>query len=66
MKLSKIKLNKIYSENLNDREMKKIKGGAACTCGCCGPSTTADNGNANHSAGLNSTMWCDGEVVVTP
>lgn len=52
-----IKLNKLQAHQLANREMKKINGGDAvsCGCGCCysgnGGSSTYDNGTANSAGG---------------
>lgn len=51
MEIKKIKLNKLADNSLAQREMKGIKGGACCSCGCFyanqGGSSTQDNGVAN-------------------
>ncbi|ATR96311.1 MULTISPECIES: TIGR04149 family rSAM-modified RiPP [Bacteroidales] len=63
MKLQKIKLNKLAENSLANREMKKIKGGNCCTCGCMyansGGSSSTDNRNANHKNDLDSTYFGD-------
>lgn len=50
MKLEKISLKKLAENSLANREMREIKGGAVCGCGCCyagtGGSSSTDNGNA--------------------
>ena len=54
--LNKIKLNKLSSEKMTNRDLGMIKGGGGdCSCGCRyandGGSSTSDNGNANNAGG---------------
>ncbi len=57
--LNKIKLNNLSAENLSEKQMKEIKGGAGiCSCSCyyegSGGSSTHDNCNANKALGYYS------------
>lgn len=58
MKLQRIKLNKLAENSLANREMKELKGGNVCTCGChyvnSGGSSSLDNGSANNAGNLQS------------
>ena len=59
MKLQNIKLNNLAENNLVNREMKQIVGGAGCQCSCHyagepGGSSTNANGNANAAGGKTS------------
>lgn len=64
--MKSLKLNKINNNQLSDKQMKEINGGCThyCTCGCAGPSSSYDNGNANYYGGLHSPgggeklYWC--------
>ena len=59
--MKNIKLNALAQQNLDNKEMNTIKGGAPgdpCCCGCMyqyqGGSTVMDNFNANVKLGLRS------------
>lgn len=56
--IGRLKLNQLTNAELNDREMKLIKGGVNCSCGCHyygqGGSSTADNSAANYDGDLKS------------
>jgi natural product precursor len=56
--LNKIKLNKLSSEKMTNRDLGMLRGGGDngdCVCGCRysndGGSSNADNGNANNAGG---------------
>jgi len=55
--MKKLKMNNLVSEKIGERAMHMIKGGEAggcavcCSCGCNGPSSNSDNGNANMKQG---------------
>jgi natural product precursor len=53
-KIGSLKLNQINKTALKKREMNILKGGVCCTCGCVGPSSAWDNGNANVAGGYSS------------
>jgi natural product precursor len=59
--LNKIKLTKLSSEKMTNRDLEILKGGGGnCTCACRyagtpGGSSIADNGNANNAGGYDST-----------
>lgn len=61
MKIKRLKLNALSSENMRQKEMGAIFGGEfVCGCGCLfegqpGGSTTAANGEANKS----NHLWSD-------
>ena len=61
-KLSKLKLVQLEKNELTNREMKHVKGGRTCMCGCCdhlpGYSGNIDNGDANCLLGKRSE--CEG------
>jgi natural product precursor len=70
--MKNLKLNVLASQKLSKLEMNQMKGGAkSCTCGCQGPSSTADNGSANMDTGKKSqektyTKFCElNPVVIT-
>lgn len=69
MKTQKIKLNNLAKNNLDNREMKELKGGNVCGCGCCyagsGGSSTEANGSANNKSNYYSPN-CDNQWFVTP
>lgn len=57
--INKIKLNKLSSEKMNNRDLNTLRGGGGdCICGCKysqnGGSSNADNGNANNADGYYS------------
>ena len=59
MKLKQLKLNQLSREDLNNRQMKSLKGGNSCGCGCHyanepGGASTFDNQNANSASGYAS------------
>ncbi len=59
MKLQKIKLNDLASDRMLSRELKRVKGGSDCICGCKyagqgGGSSNASNGSANNEHGYYS------------
>ncbi len=70
MNLKRISLKKLAENSLDNREMRNLKGGNVCGCGCCyagtpGGSSTTDNGNANNKSNYHSP-GCPNEIVVTP
>ena len=65
MKLSKIKLHKLAASSLEEHEMKNVRGGQVCGCGCCHSSSNSDNSRANSKQGYYSP-GCTNEWVVTP
>ena len=70
-KLSKLALVQLEQHELTKREMKKVKGGNNCICGCCdhlpGYSGTDENGQANCNTRNGLISYCIGpnaEVVI--
>ena len=61
-KIQKLSLVQLEQHELTNREMKNVKGGSKCTCGCCdhlpGYSGAYENGKANCEGGLSAI--CDG------
>jgi natural product precursor len=61
--MKNLKLNTLANQNLDDKEMTAVKGGAAsCCCACIydgtpGGSTLDANASANAAGGLKSP-WC--------
>lgn len=56
-KLNSIKLTQLNEQELSNREMNHLLGGApgdCCLCGCQGPSSTDDNMKANNLNGYSS------------
>ena len=68
--MKNMKLNALEKQNLSNKEMNKVRGGAGdCCCGCNyagqpGGSSIAANGNAN-DAGDKNSAGCLRPVVVT-
>ena len=60
-KLQKLVLVQLEQHELTNREMKQVKGGNTCSCGCCdhlpGYSGNVDNGEANCSSSLSTNCW---------
>lgn len=59
VKLKKIKLTRLETSELQEREMKNLVGGQTCGCGChydgtSGGATSADNARANAQYGYSS------------
>jgi natural product precursor len=57
--MKNLKLNQLAQQNLSNKEMNAVKGGACCCCGCNyagqpGGSSTTDNDSANRARGLSS------------
>ncbi|GHV34584.1 hypothetical protein FACS1894178_2370 [Bacteroidia bacterium] len=57
--MKNLKLNKIAEQNLNEKQMHQIRGGASgCSCGCQyannGGSSISNNGMANADNGLHA------------
>lgn len=57
MKKNSLKLMQLSETELSKKELKEIRGGAKCGCGCCyegtaGGATFASNRNANNAEGL--------------
>lgn len=55
-KLNKLSLFDLESKELDQKQLKTVRGGVVCSCGCCyggggGGSATADNAVANIDAG---------------
>lgn len=70
-KLKKIMLKELADVKLNERGMSQILGGGVgdpCGCACMyagsGGSSTAGNGGANESGGLQSVGMCLPPVIV--
>ena len=56
-KNQKLSLANLHKQELENSQLSKIIGGGTpgnCGCGCNGPSSTCDNGNANWTGGLHS------------
>jgi natural product precursor len=71
--MKSLKMNSLSQNALEAREMRELVGaGPACGCGCNGPSSTYDNGTANHAGGKHSKgsmteqVWFLDEVVCRP
>lgn len=59
MKKNSLKLTQLNNTELSKKEMREIKGGGVCGCGCCyagtkGRSSIEDNRDANNAKGLYS------------
>lgn len=69
MKLTKIKLNNLSKNSLDNREMKELKGGRSCSCSCyyanAGGSSTNDNRYANYNLGDGGGKSINGDNYYT-
>lgn len=63
MKIKRVKLNALCSEQLRQKELSAIVGGNSCGCSCAyegnGGSSTSDNLNANYKYGYESNNTCN-------
>jgi natural product precursor len=68
--MTSLKLNKLNSKILAEKQMNNVYGGErACGCGCCysnnGGSSSNDNGQANFNGGKYST-GCENTWWISP
>jgi natural product precursor len=59
-KLSQLVLVELESRELSGRQMKKLKGGNHCVCGCC-----YAGGGGGSSSNMNADANCDGNLYST-
>ncbi|GHV58369.1 hypothetical protein FACS1894182_10340 [Bacteroidia bacterium] len=66
-KLSRLKLNVLSEQSLEQRQMNELRGGepydSTCSCSCywesSGGSSTADNAETNAKSGYTSSQGCN-------